>query len=154
MKIWNLGVATAVVAALATPSFALADKPADPGAGGKAKQERPAGAPGADAGKSANKGNAYGKQCKTFSKKKVDGAKHSPFVQCVKALKLLDAKPSTSPAKACKDVSKKKVKGEKGTPFSRCVVLAAKAKNDAPAETDPAPAPATDPAAPAPAPAA
>lgn len=79
---------------------------------------------------------AYGRYCKTQSKKHsdaADGTKGTPFSQCVTAMAKLANGQATSPKAACKLLSKKHADaqpGTKGTPFSQCVSGAAKLLND------------------------
>jgi hypothetical protein len=98
-------------------------------------------APGPDASK-AKKAKAYGKYCKGFSKKHVDGKKGTAFSRCVTAMAKLGSGETSNPRRACKGFSKKHVEGEKGTPFSRCVraaakLRAAKRRSDPSRYTDP-----------------
>ena len=69
----------AALSLLAVPAVALAAKPDDPGKGNGQSQ----------AAKSEAK--AYGKLCKTESKKHVKGEKGTPFSRCVKAAAKLRA---------------------------------------------------------------
>jgi hypothetical protein len=73
---------------------------------------------------------AYGFYCKGESKKHVDGAKGTPFSQCVTAMNKIASGQTSSARKACKGESKKHVSGQKGTPFSQCVSAEAKLKAD------------------------
>lgn len=76
------------------------------------------------------KARAYGKYCKTQSKKHVKGEKGTPFSKCVTAMAKLANGSTKNPRTACKTESKKRVKGEKGTPFSKCVSGGAKLLRD------------------------
>ena len=117
----------ATITALAMPAAAVATKPTEnPGKGhDKTTQTTP-------------KGKAYGKYCKTESKKHVKGEKGTAFSRCVKAAaqaaKTADEDTAVSAKKAaktaCKTFAKKHVKGEKGTAYSRCIVAAAQANKD------------------------
>jgi hypothetical protein len=78
---------------------------------------------------------AYGKYCKTQSKKRVKGEKGTPFSQCVRAMAKADREDSLGARAACKELSKKRVEGQKGTPFSRCVVGVAQMRKDQESET-------------------
>ncbi|WP_320670644.1 hypothetical protein [Patulibacter defluvii] len=114
---------------------------ASPVAGG---QLPTTGADGATPGPTASpaaKAKAYGRACKAESKKRVAGAKGTPFSLCVTALAKVASGQTRSPRIACKDQSKKRVAGAKGTPFSLCVSAAAKQLRQQDAET-PAPEPA------------
>jgi hypothetical protein len=85
--------------------------------------------PGPKAGLPAQ-AKAYGRYCKTASKKHVKGEKGTEFSRCVKAMAKAATNEDLSPGQACKGLSKKHVKGEKGTEFSRCVKAAAKLRGD------------------------
>ena len=73
------------------------------------------------------KAKAYGRYCKTESRKRADaepGTKGSPFSQCVTAMAKLANGRTDNPREACKLLSKKRSDAEpgtKGTPFSQCV---------------------------------
>ena len=120
-------IAAAAVAALALPAVAVAGN-----------SHKPASTPGPKASTQA-KAHAYGKYCKTESKKHVAGQKGTPFSQCVTAMAKLASGQTKSPRVACKDLSKKHVDGQKGTPFSLCVSGAAKLLKDSDATDDTAP---------------
>jgi hypothetical protein len=81
-------------------------------------------------------GKAYGRYCRSESKKHIAGEKGTPFSRCVTAMAKLAKNQTDSPRKACKSESKKHVKGQKGTPFSRCVSGGAKLLKDQDAETE------------------
>ena len=82
------------------------------------------------------KARAYGRYCKTESRKRADAApdtKGSPFSQCVTAMAKLASGRSDNPREACKLLSKKRADAEpgtKGTPFSQCVSGAARLLRD------------------------
>jgi hypothetical protein len=76
------------------------------------------------------KAKAYGKYCKTESKKHVKGQKGTPFSKCVTAMAKLANGTTKSPRTACKNESKRHVKGQNGTAFSKCVSGGAKLLND------------------------
>lgn len=122
--IFSLAVAPAALGQGKAP-----DKPAPPAA-----KNPPAGSP--DAEYNLPKGHAYGYYCKGVSKKRVKGQKGTPFSQCVKAMKKLDAGKTKSPAKACKGMSKKKPAKTKGSnrrgksPYAKCVSGAKKLLKD------------------------
>jgi hypothetical protein len=84
------------------------------------------------AGGRAHARNAYGRYCKTQSRKRSDaaeGTKGTPFSQCVTAMAKLANDRTDSPRAACKQLSKKRsdaTEGTKGTPFSQCVAGGAK----------------------------
>jgi hypothetical protein len=67
------------------------------------------------------KAKAYGRYCKTESRKHVAGQKGTPFSQCVTAMAKANHDETASAREACKALSKKHVKGVAGTPFSKCV---------------------------------
>ena len=115
----------AALSLLAVPAVALAAKPDDPGKGNGQSQS------------AKSEAKAYGKLCKTESKKHVKGEKGTAFSRCVKAA--AKAADGESPKAACRNLSKKHVKGQKGTPYSRCVVAAAKAKKQQEPEETPGP---------------
>jgi hypothetical protein len=85
--------------------------------------------PGPKAGLPAQ-AKAYGRYCKTASKKHFKGVKGTEFSRCVKAMAKAATNSDLSPGQACKGLSKKHVKGEKGTEFSQCVKAAAKLRKD------------------------
>jgi hypothetical protein len=80
------------------------------------------------------KAKAYGKYCRSESKKHVKGEKGTPFSKCVTAMAKLANGSTDNPRTACKGESKKHLKGEKGTPFSKCVSAGAKLLEDKAAE--------------------
>jgi len=67
------------------------------------------------------KAKAYGRYCKTESRKHVAGQKGTPFSQCVTAMAQARHDETKTAREACKALSKKHVKGVAGTPFSKCV---------------------------------
>ena len=68
-----------------------------------------------------DKAKAYGRYCKTESRKHVAGEKGTPFSQCVTAIAKAAHDESKTAREACQLLSKKHVKGVAGTPFSKCV---------------------------------
>jgi hypothetical protein len=125
------GLACAL-ALVATPAWATVRPAATPhGNSGQAGAHQPTAAPGL-----ATKAKAYGRYCKTESKKRsdaADGTTGSPFSQCVTAMAELANGQEASPSAACKMLSKKRADaqpGTKGTPFSQCVSGAAKLLRD------------------------
>lgn len=82
------------------------------------------------AASASTKAEAYGRYCKGVSKKRVDGAKGTPFSLCVTAMAKLATEQTASPRAACKGLTKKRVAGQKRTPFSLCVSGAAKLQKD------------------------
>ena len=128
MSITRSIAAVALVALFAVPSAAIASKPVvahNPATG--------ADTPGPDAPASA-KAKAYGRLCRTESKKHVAGEKGTPFSRCVTAMAKAATGEATSARAACAGMSRKHTAGERGTPFSRCVVAA----NHIVDESDPA----------------
>ena len=97
--------------------------------------------PGPKAGMPA-KARAYGRFCKTQSRKRsdaADGTKGTPFSQCVTAMAKLATDKTDSPRAACKELSKKRsdaTEGTKGTPFSQCVSGGAKLLREQKANND------------------
>jgi hypothetical protein len=78
--------------------------------------------PGPDASAGA-KAKAYGRVCRTESRKHVAGEKGTPFSRCVTAMAKA-ANGAASPSVACAGLSRKHTAGKHGTPYSRCVVAA------------------------------
>ena len=117
-KLAGLTVALALSAA---PAFAL--PPQAPSNAGT--EHARATTPGPHASLPA-KAKAYGKYCRTESKKHVKGEKGTPFSKCVTAMAKLAKGSTKSLHTACKGESKKHVAGQKGTPFSKCVSGGAK----------------------------
>ena len=105
-------------------------RPADTPPDNQGTEHKPA-TPGPKAGLPA-KARAYGRFCKTESRKRSDaaeGTKGTPFSQCVTAMAKLATDKTDSPRAACKELSKKRsdaTEGTKGTPFSQCVSGGAK----------------------------
>ncbi|MDP9384866.1 MAG: DUF305 domain-containing protein [Actinomycetota bacterium] len=76
---------------------------------------------GARAAASAGNAQAYGKLCRDQGKRRVAGAKHTPFSACVTAMaKLADGR-MRSAEKACRGLSRKRAAGDERTPFAKCV---------------------------------
>lgn len=126
--------AAAALALMAAPAWA--GPPATtPGSGSDPATTQHTATPGPHAGLPA-KAKAYGRYCKTESKKRSDapeGTKGSPFSQCVTAMAKLAGGQATSPRQACKAFSKKHadaVEGTHGSPFSQCVSAGAKLLRD------------------------
>jgi len=90
--------------------------------------------PGPRAGLPA-KAKAYGRYCKSMSKRHVKGEKGTEFSRCVTAMAKAANNGNLAPGRACKGMSKRHVKGEKGTEFSRCVKAAAKLRRHQPDES-------------------
>jgi len=67
------------------------------------------------------KAKAYGRYCKSESRKHVKGEKGTAFSRCVTAMAKAANNEKLNAKRACRGLSKKHVKGEKGTEFSRCV---------------------------------
>jgi hypothetical protein len=100
----------------AVPAFAVATSGNGNGPGYAPGQQAPG--PGASL---PEKAKAYGRYCKTESRKHVAGQKGTPFSQCVTAMAKAKHDETTTARQACKALSKKHVKGVAGTPFSKCV---------------------------------
>ena len=86
-------------------------------------------------GPKANPGpaaKAYGKYCRTESRKHVKGVKGTPFSNCVRAMARADRNDSLTARRACRELGRKHVKGVKGTPFSRCIVGVAQMRKQQP----------------------
>lgn len=94
------------------------------------------GTPGPHAGNAA-KAKAYGKYCRSQSRRHVRGQKGTPFSNCVTAMAKVARNDSLSPRRACNTLSRKHAKGTRGTPYSRCVVAAARLKKNVEAEEAP-----------------
>ncbi len=154
MKIKNAAALTAAMAMMATPALAYGGpdnpgaqhRPDNPGAQQRpdttptrgenpGTRHKPDSAPGPQAGL-PSKAKAYGRYCKTQSKKHVEGEKGTPFSKCVTAMAKLASGSTKNPRKACKTLSKKHVEGEKGTPFSKCVSGGAKLLKDQAADEE------------------
>jgi hypothetical protein len=120
----KLAIVPVVVALAAAPAFAVAAPPSGHRTGPPSTVT-----PGPKAGLPA-KAKAYGRYCKTESKRHVKGAKGTPFSQCVTAMARLAKGRTNSARRACRGESKRHVKGQKRTPFSQCVSAAAKLKAD------------------------
>lgn len=119
----KIAVLSGVLALAAAPALATA-KPDDvPRGKGQGAHGDPT--PGPKAGLPA-KAKAYGRYCKTESRKREEGEKRSAFSRCVTAMAKAANGVRTNPRKACKGMSKKHDGGGKGTEFSRCVKAAAK----------------------------
>ena len=130
MRSKSLVLLTVLVTLLALPTWAVADKPSDPGGDrSKAPGKSERATPPSDAPAGA-KAKSYGKLCQDQRKKHVAGQKGTPFSQCVTAMAKLANGETDSAAAACKSLSKKHVRGEKGTPYSRCIVAAAKLRDE------------------------
>ena len=150
----NAAALTAAMAMMATPALAVGGpdnpgaqhRPDNPGAQHRpdtpptrgdnpGTQHKPDTTPGPKAGLPA-KAKAYGRYCKTESKKHVEGEKGTLFSKCVTAMAKLANGSTKNPRTACKTLSKKHVEGEKGTPFSKCVAGGAKLLKDQAADQD------------------
>lgn len=108
----------------AVPAFAVAT-PGNGKGNGPEKGTGPEYAPGQQApGPGAplpEKAKAYGRYCKTESRKHVAGQKGTPFSQCVTAVAQAKHDETKTAREACKALSRKHAKGVAGTPFSKCV---------------------------------
>jgi hypothetical protein len=118
MRSFKLALLTGAVILVAVPAFAIATP-------GNGKGNGPEYAPGQEApGPGApppEKARAYGRYCKTESRKHVEGEKGTPFSQCVTAMAKAKHDETKTAREACKALSKKHVKGVPGTPFSKCI---------------------------------
>jgi hypothetical protein len=118
MRSIKIALLAGALVAFVVPAFALATP-------GNGKGKGPESAPGQEApGPGAplpEKANAYGRYCKTESRKHVAGEKGTPFSQCVTAVAQAKHDETKTAREACKALSKKHVKGTPGTPFSKCV---------------------------------
>src|SRR5206468_860303 len=97
----SAGIAAAV-ALFATPAWAADGSAATPNSNAAANQQ--SATPGPHAGLPA-KAKAYGRYCKTQSKKRADsapGTTGTPFSQCVTAMAKLANGQTSSPREACK----------------------------------------------------
>jgi hypothetical protein len=116
----------AAVALMATPAWATGAPDGTPNGSDNPGTTHRSATPGPHASLPA-KARAYGRYCKTESKKHADaapGTKGSPFSQCVTAMAKLANGRTDSPREACKLLSKKHsdaAPGTKGSPFSQCV---------------------------------
>jgi hypothetical protein len=118
MRSIKIALLAGALVLIAVPAFALAT----PGNGkGNGPENAPGqGAPGPGA-PLPEKAKAYGRYCKTESRKHVAGQKGTPFSQCVTAMAKAKHDETVTAREACKALSKKHVKGTPGTPFSQCV---------------------------------
>lgn len=136
MRSVNLMMLVGALALAAVPAFAAAA----PG-NGQEKGHGPEYAPGQQApGPNAplpQKAKAYGRYCKTESRKHVEGQKGTPFSQCVTAMAKANHDETKTAREACKALSKKHVKGVTGTPFSKCVKGVAQMRKDQAAQEAP-----------------
>ena len=128
----KVAIVAAVLGLVAAPAIALPPQaPSNQGtehAPGDAPSGKPSN-PGPKAGLPA-KAKAYGRYCRSFSRKHVAGQKGTPFSKCVTDMAKLGSGRTDSPRKACSDQSKRRVAGQRGTPFSRCVSAGAKLLKD------------------------
>jgi hypothetical protein len=69
------------------------------------------------------KAKAYGRLCRTESRKHLAGEKGTAFSRCVTAMAKA-ANGTASPTRACAGLSRRHTAGQHGTPYSRCVVAA------------------------------
>jgi hypothetical protein len=128
-------IAIASAMLLAAPPFAVAGgPPTDPGNSAQAHARRPAtpraDPPGPEA-PARSKAKAYGRYCRTESKKHIAGQKGTPFSQCVTAMAKLATGRTSDPARACASLSKKHAAGQVGTPYGKCVAAANRLESDA-----------------------
>jgi hypothetical protein len=67
------------------------------------------------------KAKAYGRYCRTESRKREAGEKGTAFSRCVTNMAQAANREHMAPGRVCKGESRKREAGEKDTAFSRCV---------------------------------
>ncbi len=125
MRIFKIALLAGALALAAVPALATATPGNGKGQEGAPGQQAPG--PGAPL---PQKARAYGRYCKTESRKHVAGQKGTPFSQCVTAVAKAKHDESMTARKACRLLGRKHVKGTPGTPFSQCVKGVAQMRKD------------------------
>jgi hypothetical protein len=127
MRSIKIALLAGALVVFAIPAFALAT----PGNGkGNGPEYAPGQQPPGPGAPLPEKAKAYGRYCKTESRKHVAGQKGTPFSQCVTAVAAAKHDETKTAREACKALSKKHVKGVPGTPFSKCVKGVAQMRKD------------------------
>jgi hypothetical protein len=127
MRIFKIALLAGALVLAAIPALATATPGNSRGKGQEGAPGQQAPGPGAPL---PQKAKAYGRYCKTESRKHLAGQKGTPFSQCVTAVAKAKHDESTTAREACKLLSRKHVKGTPGTPFSQCVKGVAQMRKD------------------------